>query len=292
VGDLVEDVVVWLEAPPRRGTDTPARVFRRRGGSAANVVSFAALDGSPARFIGRVGDDPLGERLVADLAATGAEVLVQHEGRSGTIVVLVEPGGERTMLPDRGACTELAGVPAEWLDGIAVLHLPAYSLVVEPLGATARSLATQSRHRGALLSIDASSVDVLERFGPGAFRRLLADLAPDVVLANADEAVVLDLAGAPIGRLVVVKSGPAPVTVIDAAGGRTTVPVPQLATVADTTGAGDAFAAGFLAALAAGAGPTDAAVAGNRLAARVLTQPGASLGGDPAPPTPAGGHPA
>ena len=61
VGDLVEDVVVWLSAAPRRATDTPVRIFRRRGGSAANVAAFAAGIAGAARFIGRVGDDALGD---------------------------------------------------------------------------------------------------------------------------------------------------------------------------------------------------------------------------------------
>lgn len=279
VGDLVEDVVVWLEGPPRRGTDTTARVFRSRGGSAANVVAFAALSGARSRFIGRVGDDEVGARLVEGLEACGAEVRVQRAGRTGTIVVLVEPDGERTMLPDRAACTELADVPADWVEGVQVLHVPAYSLVVEPLATAALALAGAARAGGARVSVDASSVDVLERFGVADFRELLGRMRPDVVIANADEAVVLDLLARPLGMLTVAKDGPRPVTVLDAGGGVRTVEVPPLASVVDTTGAGDAFAAGFLAAWAEGRPPAEAAAAGNRLAARVLAHPGASLTG-------------
>lgn len=279
VGDLVEDVVVWLEGPPRRGTDASARIFRRRGGSAANVAAFAAQSGARARFIGRVGDDDVGARVVSMLEATGVEVLVQRKGRTGTIVVLVEPGGERTMLPDRAACTELADVPPGWVDGVRVLHVPAYSLVVEPLATAALALAGVARAGGARVSIDASSVDVLEHFGVAAFRDLLGRICPDAVIANADEAAVLGLLEHPLGFLTVAKDGPRPVTLVDADGGVRTVEVPPLASVVDTTGAGDAFAAGFLAAWADGRPPEEAAASGNRLAARVLANPGASLAG-------------
>src|SRR5262249_34856351 len=112
VGDLVEDVVVWLSEPPRGATDTPVRVFHRRGGSAANVAAFAAgIDGSSARFTGRGGAAAAGDRLVNGLVAAGVDARVQRVGRTGTIVVLVAPVGERTMLTDRGASTALTAVP-------------------------------------------------------------------------------------------------------------------------------------------------------------------------------------
>src|SRR5215210_3509457 len=53
LGDVVEDVVVWLHEPINYGTDTPARIVRRRGGSAANVASFAAAIAGASRFVGQ-----------------------------------------------------------------------------------------------------------------------------------------------------------------------------------------------------------------------------------------------
>src|SRR5688572_17833675 len=105
VGDLVEDVVVLLDGPPARGTDTTARISRHRGGSAANVAVAAAAASREkrARFVGHVGADDLGDRLLAELAAAGVDLAVTRGGHTGSIVVLVDPDGERTMLTDRGA---------------------------------------------------------------------------------------------------------------------------------------------------------------------------------------------
>jgi sugar/nucleoside kinase (ribokinase family) len=274
VGDLLEDVVVWLSGAPRPATDTAARIFHRRGGSAANVAAFAARRGWPARFVGRVGDDEVGGRLVAELAAAGVDVRVQRGGRTGTIVVLVEPGGERTMLSDRGAAVELTAIDHSALEGVTVLHLPAYSLTARPIGPACQALAAEAMRRGITLSVDASSVAALEGFGGRRFRALLAAVEPQVLFANAAEAALLDLERHPGAPLVVIKDGPCPVRIVTEQR-VDLVPVAAVDGVADTTGAGDAFAAGFLGAWATGVEPVEAARSGIALAATVLLQPGA-----------------
>lgn len=280
IGDLVEDVIVWLDESVRAAADTPCRVFRRRGGSAANVAAYAATTGAPVRFCGQVGDDDAGAILTAALAAAGVEVRVRRRGRTGTVVVLVSPDGERSMLPDRATAVDLADVPETWLAGVEVLHVPAYSLAVEPLATAARRAAACVRDRGGALTIDASSTTVIDALGATHVRALLADLAPTVLFTNADEAAALGIEQPLDGvGLTVVKRGAAPVRLVPASGAVVEVPVPALTTgrPRDTTGAGDAFAAGFLAAWMAGATPAEAAAAGNRLAATTLGQPGASM---------------
>lgn len=274
VGDLIEDVVVWLPGPIALGSDTEVTITRARGGSAANVAAAAVRSGGAARFVGQLGDDELAHRLLHGLAATGVDVVARHGGRTGSIVVLVDSTGERTMLTDRAAATELADPEPAWLDGVTALHLPAYSLFKERLAKSCLALADMARERGIPLSIDPSSSALLEQYGIDRFKALLADLRPAILLPNADEAALLDGDGPPPGvDLVVEKHGPGAVRLITA-DEVTEVPVPPVTGVVDTTGAGDAFAAGFLVAWTAGKPPVECVTHGNETAAHVLRGPG------------------
>ncbi len=272
IGDLVEDVVVRLGGPVRLASDTEARIVRRRGGSAANVCVTAAQVAGSARFLGQVGDDRTADGLLADLEAAGVELAVRRGGRTGTIVVLVDEHGERTMLSDRGASTELVDADPGWLDGLHTLHVPVYSLVVEPLASTTLNLVVEARRRGLRVSVDASSVGAIEAFGVDALVARVAALRPAVLLANDDEAACLGAVGlARIGAgLTVVKRGAAPALLACPGLAAVEVPARELGAVTDTTGAGDAFAAGLLVALADGAEPVEAVEFGHDAAARLL----------------------
>ena len=274
LGDLVEDVVVLLPGPPARATDTTCTVLRARGGSAANVAVAAVRAGSRARFVGRVGDDPLGDSLVARLGAAGVVVAGERGGRTGSIVVLVSPDGERTMLTDRGCAVDLAAADPAWLDGALALHVPAYSLAG---GAIARSAALLWEAATCLRSIDASSVALLAERGRAWWLDRVASLAPDVLFADAGEAAFLGLDDAPPPgvAVTVVKDGPRPARVLRHGSPPVAVPAVAVDRVVDTTGAGDAFAAGWLVAAVAGADPVQATEAGHRLAASVVGLAGA-----------------
>lgn len=279
VGDLVEDVVVWADEPLRVATDTAARIFRARGGSAANVAALAAPL-VPTRFIGRVGADAAGDALVRDLASVGVDVRVQRNGRTGTVVLLIDAEGERTMFPDRAASARLHGVEPAWLDGIAWLHLPAYGLEREPMRGELPRLAALARAGGARVSVDASSTGLLAGLGVDAALDLFRAIAPDVLFANEDEAALLGLAGggvvaASVAPTVVVKHGALPTDLIVCGALADRVDVAPVAEIRDLTGAGDAFAAGYLAAVLRGADAAAACLAGHASAASVLTNPGA-----------------
>lgn len=273
VGDLLEDVVVRLHEQVNHASDTQATVLRRRGGSAANVVEAAVRAGAPARFIGQVGGDGVGQWLTEQLAALGAEVCVRREGRTGTIIVLLDVNGERTMLADRATATELSDPDPAWLAGLHTLHVPFYSLEIEPLASTSMTLAALAKRRGLTVSIDMSSAAVLERFGVARALSVIRFLRPTVVLANELEAQVLGegLRPEPLGgTMVVVKQGADPAIVYRAGEAAVEVPAIVVDGVSDTTGAGDAFAAGLLLALARGDDAIAAVRNGHQVAAAAV----------------------
>jgi sugar/nucleoside kinase (ribokinase family) len=284
IGDLIEDVVVWLNSELKSqiniGSDTDSVIVRTRGGSAANVAMFGALTGTPSRFIGQVGNDNLGKQLCASLRESGVDVCTVAEGRTGSIVVVVQPNGERTFLTDRGVASDLSVFDAQHLAGVSIVHVPTYSLALDPLATTAVQYIRAARAAGALISVDASSTSVLRDYGIDRYSELITSISPDVFLCNNDEAALLNIDSEhpmPGAELTVIKRGALPVTVVTAAGVVTEVATPPVVNIVDTTGAGDAFAAGFLPVYATSRNIKDSITNGNLIAARVLRSPGATL---------------
>ena len=276
VGDLLVDVVARPVGPLRVGSDTAAEIRLTGGGSAANTAAWIAHAGVPAALLAAVGDDPLGSVARQDLGAAGVELVgpVLAGAATGTCVVIVGPDGERTMLPDRGANDALpAGVVDGAIAGAAWVHVSGYALLHPGSRAAGTAALVAGRERGIPTSIDAASSGPLRDLGSTAAWDLLA--GADLLFANAAEIDALgglDPVRARVGA-VVVKDGAAGATWID---GVTSVAIPAVpVAVVDTTGAGDALAAGFLAATLAGADPAAALAAGVALAARAVTRLGA-----------------
>jgi sugar/nucleoside kinase (ribokinase family) len=236
LGDAHLDVVVRLAGPIAHDTDTPAATLLSAGGQAANTAAWICALGGRARLIAARAPDLAGQLVAAELARRGVDLKGPLlDGRTGTVVSVSPDGSTRSMLTDRGVGPRLAAGHLEpgWLDGCDWLHLPAYSLAAEPVAGAALAAAAAIPR----LSVDLSSVAVLKDYGPARFRALLGRLAPAVVFGNEAEAALIgDLAGTDL----VVKLGPAGVR----AGGRVHPAAP--ADPVDPTGAGDAFAAGYL----------------------------------------------
>jgi sugar/nucleoside kinase (ribokinase family) len=273
LGDLVEDVIVRLAGPVNVASDTHSQISRRRGGSAANVAARAATLGHRARFLGQVGTDAIGTALLAELAADGVDTsMARRGGSTGTIVALVDHHGERTMLTDRGSSLDLDAPDPSWLDGVGVLHVPFYSLAVGPIAATAATVIAWANERDIAVSVDLSSTAVLTEVGIDDVLRQLERAAPAVVLANAHEADALGVDGPVVGALTVIKRGPSPALIHRPDGALFEVEAIAVPSVSDTTGAGDAFAAGFLTTPGWEVDPRAACRSGHRSAADLLRQ--------------------
>lgn len=231
LGDLLLDVIVRLDEPLVAGDDRMAFTRTGPGGQAANVAAWAASLGAQARFVGRRGDDAAGEVVTRALLDLGVDVVGPAGGRNGVVVSLAS-GGDRSMASDRGVAPELSArdLDASWFD-CDVLHLSGYSLLLEPIASASETAAGFARGRGAQIAVDVSTWTLVD----DAFRERVRAIAPDVVFATERERDVLG----ELDTRWVVKRGAQGLDV----DGRT---YPSVATdVVDTTGAGDALAAGF-----------------------------------------------
>ncbi|MGW0363523.1 carbohydrate kinase family protein [Streptomyces sp. NPDC002990] len=290
VGDVVTDVVAVHPEPLAPATDTAARIRTLPGGAGANAACWAARTGSvEVRLLARVGAESARWHERALLAAgVCPRLVVDPEEPTGTVVALVGKDAERTFLTDSGAALRLC--PADWtpslLDGVAHLHLSGYLFFADSSREVARVALRAARARGVPVSVDPASAGFLA--GLGTERFLAATEGVGVLLPNEDEARLLaglpERAGparsaAELSRrvpLVVVTRGAAGALIAE--DGRITAEVAaEAAEAVDTTGAGDAFTGGFLAARLAGADPAEAARAGCRAAAQAVTR----LGGRP-----------
>ena len=298
VGQWMTDVVAELPGPLRQGTDTNASVQVLGGGAAANTAAWLAHGGQDTTLVARIGDDLLGRAGRAELEAIGVDCRLAVDPRrpSGTCVVLVTPDGERTMIPDPGANEAL--VPQDLADDLFApgrhLHLSGYTLLVDGSRMAGLSALDRARLRGMTTSVDVASVGPLADTGRDRFLEWVTGV--DVLLANESEAAFLAglpaprgdeddatlLAGATLAArtlcgvvgTTVVKTGPRGAYVQDASGATAHAPAEGV-DVVDTTGAGDAFAAGWLPAWRDGVEPVLALERGNRVAAQVVARVGA-----------------
>jgi sugar/nucleoside kinase (ribokinase family) len=232
LGDLLLDVIVRLDAPLEPDDDREARTQVCAGGQAANVAAWTATLGGEARFVGKHGDDAAGALAVAALRSHGVEVEGPVEGRTGVVVSITE-SGRRSMASDRGSARELSTgeLDATWFS-CDVLHVSGYALAAEPIASAAARAVELARAAGARVSLDLSAWTLID----DGFRARARALGPDLVFAAERERDTLG----PLDGQWIVKRGAGGV-VVDGE------PFPALpAEVVDPTGAGDAFAAGFL----------------------------------------------
>lgn len=287
VGDLLYDMLAKAEGEITLGTDTFVPIEVDAGGSGANAAAWLARSGVETRFVGRVGDDVFGRFLEGEMERAGVRAHLARDPSlaTGKVFVLVDGAGERTMITDRGAGEALS--PDDLPEGLfsgGHLHLSGYAFSGGTRRETAKKALRLARAAGMTVSVDPSSAPLLSSVGPGRF--LEWTRGADLIFPNLMEGGALTGETDPgriLGKLlpyypaVVLKLGP------DGAAyaGTGVEPIREPAApvaVEDTTGAGDAFSAGFLAAWLGGGSPAEALRGGVERAGRAVARVGARPG--------------
>jgi sugar/nucleoside kinase (ribokinase family) len=255
------------------------------GGSVANTCAVAALLGARTAFLGKVADDPLGVAFRGDIQAAGVHFPtppLRDGAPTARCLILVTPDAQRTMHTYLGACIAFGehDLDASLIADAAILYLEGY-LFDPPAAQTAfRRAAELSHASGRKVALSLSDPFCVDRHRP-AFRELVRGHI-DILFAN--EAEICSLyqenefpAAAERARrdveLAALTRSEAGSVVLN--GAQTIEVAAEPAQVLDTTGAGDAYAAGFLAALTAGRDLQAAGKLGSIAAAAVIEQYGA-----------------
>lgn len=313
IGDIMLDILIKPKGPIRTASDTDSDIRLSIGGAGANTAIHLARSGVPTMLLGRVGDDDIGRLAISALKEANLTAAVEpvHGAPTGAIGVMIDHTGQRTMFPQRGANTLLDEqfVRRRWPGAVRGLFVSGYALFEPSTRAAARVAIQLTKEAGGVVAVDPASYAMIEDVGAERFLRWTE--GADIILPNRDELRVLAkplLPAPPVARPpheVEVPQGTsvspmAPLdeykellaklaatfgTVVakldsDGAIGQTDgepVHVPaRHVDVVDTTGAGDAFNAGFLAAYLGTAPLRTAIAAGHALAAQVVQRLGAS----------------
>lgn len=288
VGEVVTDVVALHGSALAHGTDTPARIRTLPGGAGANVACWAARSGCrDVVLLARSGAESAEwHRDALERAGVRALLAVDEEVATATVIALVDAAAERTFLTDSGAVLRLAtdDFAPSMLDGVGWLHISGYLLFAAASRATALLALRTARERGVPVSVDPASAGFLAELGPKRFLEFAE--GAELLLPNADEARLLTGLPEPVDAAAELSRTFPRVAVtlgdrgaVVAAGGAVTgrVGARPVRDPVDSTGAGDAFTGGFLAALLAGADDRAAAAEGCRAGAEAV----ATMGGRP-----------
>ena len=254
------------------------------GGSAGNTIRAMARLGTEVGFIGKVGEDTTGDFYIQALTNLGIEpVVFRGEEKSGKCVSLVSPDGERTLVTHLGAALELEATEIEpsIFEGYDCLYVEGYLVqnheLIEKAAATAKQC-------GLKVAIDLASFNVVAE-NLEFLRRLVKEYV-DIVFANEDEAKTFTCEGNPVNalqqisemcELAVVKIGTKGALIKQ---GSEVVHVGIMAAAkrVDTTGAGDFYAAGFMAGLCEGLTLRQCGTIGAITAGKVIEVVGTTFG--------------
>ena len=254
IGDVMLDVVVRINTEVNYGSDTPAKISTHGGGAAANVASWLAFSNHEVQLVSRVGDDPAGTAVMAELDKLGVQHgnIVIQGAQTGVVAVLVDKTGERTMFPESGANSglNLSDLPA--LENVSAVYLSGYPLLNPASTTGVVAMVNAITSANIPIIFDPASVGTMNHVGLASVKNILPRM--DIVILNEEEAFYLtgrsdiQLALKELNELVpivVIKRGSQGAIAIKRDLDSLEVSA-KSANVIDTTGAGDAFAAGFI----------------------------------------------
>ena len=283
IGDAALDVIVHINHDIHYGSDTPSTISMHGGGGAANTATWLAELGHSVFFSCRMGDDAAGQAISREFDFWNIEYrknFIENE-KTGIVVVLVDKTGERTMFPDSGANSgldekdlpDLAGFDAAFLSGYSLFNPRSTDGVVRMIQAI--------RREGIPLFFDPASVGTMSVFG----RERILEFLPlmDALIMNQSEARFISQSEnlsesltflTKLTPTVVIKMGSAGAIAQQRNNPEVDCPIEEIVP-RDTTGAGDAFAAGFIPQWLADGDLFDSMTAGNEIARRCVAIIGA-----------------
>jgi len=288
IGDVMLDVIARINVSPQKinfGSDTASRISTSSGGAAGNVAAWLTRTDARSTIVSHVGDDPAGAAIVAEFDALGVshgDLVIQGE-TSGVVVVLVDSSGERTMFPDKGANSRLTVTDLPDLGAFQAVYISGYALLNPLARDGVLEMIEKIKADGLPIYFDPASVGAMKDVADKELHNWFSMM--DVIFLNEEESIYLtgsvEIERAldyllDFSQVVVIKRGSA--GAIAKARGFDSISLPGVAaTVVDTTGAGDSFAAGFIASYSKNHDLTAALQAGTELAADCV----AIVGGRP-----------
>jgi sugar/nucleoside kinase (ribokinase family) len=286
VGDLMTDTIARAALPLAKGSDTPAAVTAHGGGSGANIAAWLATEGAEVAFVGRRGADIAGRNRDMELMGYGvdARLVMDPERPTGSCVVMITHKGDHTMLSDPGANAALSpdDLPKDLFTPGSHLHVSGYTLLTEGSRSAAITAIDYARRADMTISVDGASVAPLARVGAEPYLELTNGAT--LLFVNNDQASVLTGREDPAQAArvltawypqVVVKLGAEGALFANGRPDAIRAPAQAMEQLADGTGSGDAFCAGFLMPWLDKKPPLEAIVNGCRLAARARSLIGA-----------------
>lgn len=256
IGDVMLDVIAVLQTEIHYGSDTPSKISTHGGGAAGNVASWSQVSGAPTRIVARVGNDPAGFAIVSEFDGLGVEHgdCIVPGTQTGVVIVLVDLAGERPMFPETGANAGLSLRDLPDLEGIEVVYLSGYSLLDDVSRPGVLEMIAKIHEAKIPIFFDPATVGGMSQVDTDEVRGWLALMS--ALFMNEEEATFLTghtqlesalealLESAPTAIIKCGSKG-----AIGKTRGKELVKIDAMPThVIDTTGAGDSFAGGFIAA--------------------------------------------